>query len=105
TKPFDKMEVLLRINNLLENRFHSVNLEKLVQERTHDLEQAKMEVMQRLALAAEYRDDDTGLHTRRVGIMASRIASMLGLPQDQLDLILHASPLHDVGKIGIPDAI
>lgn len=105
TKPLDETEVLLRINNLLENRFHSVNLEELVQERTSDLEQAKMEVMQRLAMAAEYRDDDTGLHTRRVGHMASRIAGALGLPQAQFELILHASPLHDVGKIGIPDSI
>jgi putative two-component system response regulator len=105
TKPLDEVEVLLRINNLLENRFHSVLLEKRVLERTQDLDKAQMEVMQRLALAAEYRDDDTRLHTRRVGMIAQRIAQALDLPEEQTNLILHASPLHDVGKIGIPDAI
>jgi putative two-component system response regulator len=105
TKPLDEVEVLLRINNLLENRFHSVLLEKRVFERTLDLDKAQMEVLQRLALAAEYRDDDTRLHTRRVGMIAQRIAQVLDLPSEQTDLILHASPLHDVGKIGIPDSI
>jgi len=105
TKPLDEVEVLLRINNLLENRFHSILLEQRVQERTEDLNKAQMEVLQRLALAAEYRDDDTRLHTRRVGVIAQRIAHALGLPAEQADLILQASPLHDVGKIGIPDAI
>jgi putative two-component system response regulator len=105
TKPLDEVEVLLRINNLLENRFHSVLLEKRVRERTEELEKAQMEILQRLALAAEYRDDDTRLHTRRVGMLAQRIAQALDLPPEQTDLILHASPLHDVGKIGIPDSI
>jgi putative two-component system response regulator len=105
TKPLDEVEVLLRINNLLENRFHSVLLEKRVRERTEELDKAQMEVLQRLALAAEYRDDDTRLHTRRVGMIAQRIAQALDLPPDQTDLILHASPLHDIGKIGIPDSI
>lgn len=105
TKPLDEVEVLLRINNLLENRFHSILLEKRVRERTEDLNKAQMELLQRLALAAEYRDDDTRLHTRRVGMLAQRIARALDLPPEQTDLILHASPLHDVGKIGIPDSI
>jgi putative two-component system response regulator len=80
-------------------------LEKRVRERTEELEKAQMEVLQRLALAAEYRDDDTRLHTRRVGMIAKRIAQALDLPPEQADLILHASPLHDIGKIGIPDSI
>ena len=112
TKPLDKTEVLLRINNLLEGRFHSVLLEAKVQERTRDLEkrtqeleQSQLETLQRLALAAEYRDDDTGLHTKRVGVMASRIAENLHLPQSQVDVLHRAAPLHDVGKIGITDLI
>jgi putative two-component system response regulator len=64
-----------------------------------------LETLQRLALAAEYRDDDTGSHTRRVGVTAGRIAGSLGLSPEQVDLILRAAPLHDVGKIGIADAI
>jgi len=105
TKPLDEIEVLLRINNLLETHFHSVVLEDKVRERTQDLEKAQLETLQRLALAAEYRDDDTGLHTKRVGLVASCIAEALGLPAIQVDLILRAAPLHDVGKIGITDLI
>ena len=105
TKPFDEAEVLLRIHNLLRTRFYNVLLETKVQERTQDLEKAQLETLQRLALAAEYRDDDTGLHTRRVGVTANRIAAVLGLPSKQVDLILRAAPLHDVGKIGIADGI
>ena len=105
TKPLDEIEVLLRINNLLETRFHNVLLEAKVRERTQDLEKAQLETLQRLALAAEYRDDDTGLHTKRVGLIAARIAEALDVNPAQADLILRAAPLHDVGKIGITDAI
>ena len=112
TKPLDETEVLLRINNLLEFRFSNVLLEAKVRERTRDLEertqelgQSQLETLQRLALAAEFRDDDTGLHTRRVGVTAARLAEVLNLPPDQVDLILRAAPRHDVGKIGIADAI
>jgi putative two-component system response regulator len=105
TKPLDETEVLLRINNLLKTRFHSILLKKKVQERTHDLETAQLETLQRLALAAEYRDDDTGLHTKRVGLTAGKIAQKLNLPASQVDLILRSAPLHDVGKIGIADSI
>ncbi|PQV63335.1 response regulator receiver modulated metal dependent phosphohydrolase [Abditibacterium utsteinense] len=105
TKPLDETEVLLRINNLLGTYFHGVLLEQKVQERTQDLEKAQLETLERLAIAAEYRDDDTGQHTRRVGLTAARIAASLNLPQAQTDLIRRAAPLHDVGKIGISDAI
>lgn len=105
TKPLDETEVLLRINNLLQTRFHSVLLEAKVRERTQDLERSQMETLQRLALAAEYRDDDTGLHTKRVGITAGCIAEALKIPQTQVNLMIRAAPLHDVGKIGITDAI
>jgi putative two-component system response regulator len=105
TKPLDEIEVLLRINNLLESRLYGVLLEEKVLERTQDLELAQLETLERLALAGEFRDDDTGLHTRRVGRTAGRIAQALGLASLQVDLILRAAPLHDVGKIGIVDAI
>jgi putative two-component system response regulator len=105
TKPLDETEVLLRINNLLETHFYSALLEDRVRERTQDLEKAQLETLQRLALAAEYRDDNTGTHTRRVGMSAARIAKVLGLPPAQVTLLLRAAPLHDIGKIGIADAI
>lgn len=105
TKPLDQVEVLLRINNLLQTRFHGVLLEEKVRERTRDLETAQFETVQRLALAAEFRDDQTGFHTKRVGTISARIAAAMGLPPDFVDLIGRAAPLHDVGKIGISDAI
>jgi len=69
------------------------------------LEDAQLQVIQRLALAAEYRDDNTGQHTRRVGELSASIGQTLGMPADQLALLRQAAPLHDVGKIAIPDSI
>jgi putative two-component system response regulator len=112
TKPIDVAEALLRIYNLLETRWlhvelqrHNESLEEKVRARTQDLEQAQLEILQRLALAAEYRDDCTGQHTQRVGELAALLARSIGLPADHVEVIRHAAPLHDVGKIGIPDGI
>jgi putative two-component system response regulator len=69
------------------------------------LEESLTEVLARLAHVAEYRDDETGQHARRVGLVASGIARDLGFPDDQVELIRWAAPLHDVGKIAIPDHI
>ena len=111
-KPFNSDEVLLRIRTLLETRFlylqiQSQNqlLEAKVRDRTRELESAQIEIIERLARAAEFRDDTTGQHTERVGQMAALLARELGLPDAQVSLIRRAAPLHDVGKIGIPDAI
>jgi len=112
TKPIDSIEVVLRIKNLLDTRFlhlqlqdQNVILEEKVRVRTHELEEARMEILDRLARAAEFRDDATGEHTRRVGETAAALASTLGLPAAEVELIGRVAPLHDVGKIGIPDAI
>jgi putative two-component system response regulator len=111
-KPVQVGEVLLRIRNLLQTRMlhralraRNEELEVRVQERTRELEQARLDILHRLARAAEFRDDATGEHTRRVGRVAHRIAEGLGLPAaDALD-IGRAAMLHDIGKIGIPDNI
>jgi putative two-component system response regulator len=112
TKPLDAIEVMLRIKNLLETRqlhqrWHNQNqiLEEKVREQTHELEKARIEILQRLAVAAEYRDDPTGEHPQRVGEIAAKLARATGLPKAQAELIGLAAPLHDVGKIGLPDAI
>jgi len=112
SKPFDNHEVLLRIGTLLETRFlylqiQSQNqmLEAKVRERTRELEAAQIEIIERLARAAEFRDDNTGRHTERVGQMAALIAKQMGLPDPQVSLIRRAAPLHDVGKLGVPDSI
>lgn len=111
-KPFAPVEVLLRIRNLLETRRLHVavlrqneQLDAKVRERTQELEAAQIEIVERLAAAAEFRDDDTGRHTQRVGELAVRIAHAIGLPSSQLDVIRRAAPLHDVGKIGISDLV
>jgi putative two-component system response regulator len=111
-KPFHSDEVLLRIGTLLETRFlylqiqsQNTMLEAKVRERTRELEAAQIEIIERLARAAEFRDDNTGQHTERVGQMAALLAKQVGLGDSQVSLIRRAAPLHDVGKIGIPDSI
>jgi putative two-component system response regulator len=111
-KPFDMDEVLLRIRNLLETgrlyrEIHNQNLllEQRVRERTVELEGASLDTLERLAIAAEFRDDETGRHTERVGEVAALLGTVLGLPEESVFLIRRAAPLHDVGKIGIPDSI
>jgi response regulator RpfG family c-di-GMP phosphodiesterase len=80
-------------------------LEEKVFERTQELEEARVEVVMRLAVAAEYRDDHTGQHTFRVGRTTALIARALGVPDDQVETLRMAARLHDIGKIGIPDLI
>ncbi|WP_225442508.1 HD domain-containing phosphohydrolase [Paenibacillus lycopersici] len=112
TKPFDRTEVLLRIRNLLKTRQLHVqlrqynnSLEARVMERTEELGEAKREILQLLGRTSEYRDDITGLHTQRVGRLSELIARRLGLPEQHAEMIGKAAPLHDIGKIGIPDEI
>jgi putative two-component system response regulator len=111
-KPFQQDELLLRIRTLLETRLlyvqiqnQNARLEATVRERTRELVEAQIEIIERLAVAAEYRDDNTGQHTQRVGQMSALLARQLGLPDSQVSLIARAAPLHDVGKIGVPDTI
>lgn len=80
-------------------------LEHRVKARTADLEEAQLEILERLALAAEFRDDETGQHTQRVGRTAAILARALNLPSEQVKLIQGGAPLHDMGKLGIPDEI
>jgi putative two-component system response regulator len=111
-KPFDLDELRLRVANLLDARrlqaeLLAVNhrLEDRVRERTRELERSRLEVLERLALAAEYRDDDTYRHTERVGRAAALLARRLGLSAEESALLRRAAPLHDIGKVAIPDRI
>ena len=111
-KPFEATEILARIGNMLEVRLLHIQardqnktLEEKVAERTQKLEKTRMEVIHRLGRAAEFRDNETGLHVIRMSRFSQRLAQQIGLPDDECDLILNASPMHDIGKIGIPDRI
>ncbi|HEY7076978.1 MAG TPA: HD domain-containing phosphohydrolase, partial [Solirubrobacteraceae bacterium] len=84
---------------------HSALLERLVDERTEALRDAQLETLERLAQAAEFRDAGTGAHVSRIGALAERVARRLGLPDEDCELLRHATPLHDVGKVGVPDRI
>lgn len=98
-------------NGLLEHRARRVVtrdnhvLEDRVRERTADLRSAQLEIARRLAVAVEWRDVETGLHVERMGRFCERIALALGLDPEEAELLRHASGLHDVGKVGIPDSI
>ena len=111
-KPLDRTETVLRIENLLETRWlhgqlrnHNDILEESVRLRTQDLDKAQVEILKRLALAAEFRDDVTGNHTERVGVLAGFLAGGLDLSDERVEVIRRAAPLHDIGKIGVPDSI
>jgi putative two-component system response regulator len=111
-KPLSPSDVRLRVRNLLETRFLHIelqernrDLEERVRQRTTELERARYEILRRLARAAEYRDDNTGDHTRRVGETSAAIARAYGVGMDEVELIRRIAPLHDVGKIAIPDSI
>ncbi|MEI7986949.1 MAG: HD domain-containing phosphohydrolase [Armatimonadota bacterium] len=112
TKPFEAYEVALRVKNLLRTRLmykemtlENDLLEQRVLARTKELEEVQLEVVDRLGLATEYRDDDTKAHTGRVGEMASKLAKAMDLPPRFSHLLRLAAPLHDIGKIGISDLI
>ncbi|HEY8550276.1 MAG TPA: HD domain-containing phosphohydrolase [Vicinamibacterales bacterium] len=111
-KPFDPLEAVLRIRNLLEARSLYLELqrqndvlEEKVALRRRELEEAQLEILERLARTAEFRDDDTMQHTQRVGVISARIAEALGLPDHLVHTLRLAAPLHDIGKIGVPDNI
>ncbi|NIP99853.1 MAG: response regulator [Nitrospinaceae bacterium] len=111
-KPFNIEEMLVRIENLLEVRmlhnsvhFEKRNLEEQIRERTQALQQYQIEIIHRLARAAEYRDNETGMHVIRMSKLCERLARGVGMQQKECEILRHASPMHDIGKIGIPDHI
>ena len=111
-KPFDRIEVLTRIRNMLEvrllhNQIRDQNriLEHKVNERTQELNDTRLEIIRRLGRAAEYRDNETGLHIIRMSQFSACLAQASGMGSDDCEMLLNASPMHDIGKIGIPDRI
>ncbi len=80
-------------------------LQAMVDERTRDLNEARAETLQLLAVASEFRDDETAQHTERIGEMAAAIGTRMGLSEESVLLLREAAPLHDIGKLAIPDAV
>jgi putative two-component system response regulator len=111
-KPFDKVEVLLRVRNILSvcmlnkaAQRQNIVLEERVRERTRQLNEAQIKLIQCLGKAAEYRDNETGMHVVRMSKSCERLARQMGLSEAECELILQASPMHDIGKIAIPDKV
>ncbi|MCP4217532.1 MAG: response regulator [bacterium] len=119
-KPIEDMKVLLhavecaleRVRLIKENREYKAHLEEMVRVRTAQLQEAneelietRMQIIRRLGKAAEYKDNETGRHVIRVSYYSAIVAEALGLDKDRVELIRQCSPMHDIGKIGIPDNI
>lgn len=112
SKPFNRYELLARVRNLLDAHLalrltfdQKGLLEELVRERTAEVVQSRLEIVQRLGRASEYRDNETGRHILRMSHSAALLARQIGWSEERCDLMLHASPMHDLGKIGISDTI
>lgn len=112
TKPFDRIELLMRVRNLLDAQLgqrmlhdQKDTLEEMVQQRTRELHDTRLQVIRRLGRAAEFRDNETGYHIIRMSRTSALLAGLLGWNGVDCELMLHASPMHDIGKIGIPDRI
>ena len=112
TKPFVRLEVVKRIHNMLEvrllhNQVRDQNrvLEDRVRERTRELNDTRLEIIRRLGRAVDFRDRDTGNHVVRMSRYCAHIGQAMGFDASACELLLNASPMHDIGKIGIPDRI
>ena len=112
SKPIDQAELTIRVKNLLKIKVfedfmvqHNKILEQEVRERTQDLRNMSSEMIKKLITAAEFRDTDTGDHISRIGFYSNKIAEAMLLEPDFVEMITFSSPLHDIGKIGIPDNI
>jgi len=111
-KPFDPAEAAQMATTLTEKRHlkrvqdeYTLDLEKQVRSRTAAVLRAHEETIHLLVRASMHRDSETGNHIKRVGLYSARLAMAAGLDQSEVDLIRLASPMHDVGKIGIPDSV
>lgn len=112
SKPIDLAEVMLRVRSNLELAQSSRllkdakrSLEQKVEQRTHELQESYRAMLRSLGRAAAYRDNDTGDHIQRIGDSSALLAERLGMPDEWCELIKAAAPMHDIGKIGIPDDI
>jgi putative two-component system response regulator len=105
TKPISPLIVLSRIRNQMKLHLYQEHLEELVTQRTQQLEEVHIDTIHRLTLASEYKDEETGNHIKRISYYTKYLASQLGMDSSFCDTIFYASPMHDIGKVCIPDAV
>ena len=105
TKPINPPIVKARIQAHMNLIRHQHHLEELVAERTEQLRNGYIDTIHRLTLASEFRDDETGAHIKRISYYTREIAQSLGMDHTFSDTIFYASPMHDIGKVAIPDAV
>jgi putative two-component system response regulator len=119
SKPVDRMELLARVQSLLKVKAYNdlmVNyqkeLESEVTRRTEELKHAlegikaaSLDTIYRLSMASEYKDEDTGAHIKRLSLYCAAVARRMGMDESMIETLLYAAPMHDLGKIGIPDLI
>ena len=111
-KPYQPREILVQVNGALRRRMLEIafrdreaQLAQKVREQTVEIRNSREEIALRLISASEHRDNETGMHVRRIGLYAEEMAKLLGWDSTEVETIQSAAPMHDIGKIGVPDAI
>jgi putative two-component system response regulator len=111
-KPIDSECLISRLRNVLQAKAYDDDLRarndlmsEKIRRQNIDLAHSRMSIVCRLGMAAEFRDEDTGNHVIRVGCFSRVVAAAMGMPRSFLEMLLLAAPLHDIGKIGIPDSV
>ncbi len=105
TKPISPPVVLARVKTHIALHDQNRELGRQVREQTHTINETRLKIIQRLGRAAEYKDDNTGMHVIRMSHYARVLGLAAGMNEAMADMLLNASPMHDIGKIGIPDRI
>lgn len=110
--PINDEEILFRVHHLLstflsfqELNIYNASIIKAIEQRSQELKESQIEVIECLGYAAEFRDSETGMHTIRVGHYSQCLAKAIGMSDKEAESLLYSAPMHDVGKIGIPDKI
>ena len=111
-KPFNTSGILIAVANALRRRMLELEhldregtLARKVREQTEEIRNSREEISHRLLSASEHRDNETGAHVRRIGLYAAEMVEILGWDLESIDCIRAAAPMHDLGKIGVPDRI
>lgn len=105
TKPVSLPIVKARVRNHMNLHLHQEHLEELVVERTNQLREGYVDTIHRLTLSSEYKDEDTGAHIKRISYYTKELSRILGMDAEFCESIFYASPMHDIGKVAIPDAV